>query len=234
MALSPLTQNPSDFFTRTAHFASLGRGQFSLSGTPAIFTSGTPVGDKHLEGLNQQKISMALETLKTGWAAKSITIPAMGLMEHEAFTYGGPTKSIAYQQNFSSLDVEFLLMGKTLTEAQSLYYFFSRWIEAIAGPGKRGGTVDENYVAASDSVAFDVEYYDNYITNADIAVFSPSAHQAITPIAPGVFQPKPVLELSLTEVYPKSVQQIQLSWDSADSPLSLFVSFGFYYAKVVG
>lgn len=225
MALVPLTQNPSDFFKRTAHFASMGRGQFSLSSIPAIFRTGIPVGEKHLKSIDRIKIGNALDTLTTGWAAKSITIPAMGLSTHEAFTYSGPTKSTAYQQTFSSLDVEFLLMGKTIDEAKELYYFFSRWVEAIAGQRKTGDVRNDNGVATSDSVAFDVEYYDNYISSADIAVFSPSAVNSLNPA--------PVIQLHVTEMYPTSLQQIQVSWDSTDSPISLFVSFGFYYAKVI-
>jgi len=240
MPSTPLPFDTEAFFERTAHYASAGRGQFTLLRVPHIFNpnaldpSNTGIINRlnaRLVTLDVDKLGVASEILTEGWAAKSITIPQMGLMTHPAFTYSGPTKSMAYLQNFGNLDVEFLMMGKTPQEAQSLLYFFSRWQESIAGPRKQltGGAIVEpdGEISTSDSIPFDVEYYDNYTTEAEISIFSPNVGNT-TGSAPSIISAR------LTELYPLTINPITVNWDNGDTILSIIVSFHFYYIKILG
>jgi hypothetical protein len=279
MPSTPLPFDTTAFFERTAHYASAGRGQFTLNRLPYVLQAGNaaitdPAVQTRLRNrfssFDIDKIFTAGSILKEGWAAKSITIPQMGLMTHPAYTFSGPTKSMAYLQNFGNLDVEFLMMGKTPDEARSLLYFFSRWQECIAGPRKQqfalSRTLDDGQgnqiterrqnvqtetdseISTSDSIPFDVEYYDNYTTEAEIQVFSPSyvtddaTQQAIAtnPLLPPAGQtpasvtvPQPIISAKLTELYPLTINPITTNWDNGDTILSLIVSFHFYYLKIL-
>jgi len=280
MPSTPLPFDTTAFFERTAHYASAGRGQFTLNRLPYVLQAGNaaitdPAVQARLRNrfssFDIDKIFTAGSILKEGWAAKSITIPQMGLMTHPAYTFSGPTKSMAYLQNFGNLDVEFLMMGKTPDEARSLLYFFSRWQECIAGPRKQQfdfaraftnppnnrvnvterrqnvQTETDSEISTSDSIPFDVEYYDNYTTEAEIQVFSPSyapndANQqaiATNPLLPPAGQtpagtvPQAIISAKLTELYPLTINPITTNWDNGDTILSLIVSFHFYYLKIL-
>ena len=63
------------------------------------------------------------------------------------------------------------------------------------------------------------EYYDQYITDAEFAVYSPQDPNT------------PIIHNKYYELYPINVGGIQTSWESQDSPLTLSVEFEFYYMQ---
>lgn len=224
MALTPLSFNPQDFFNKSLHYASQARGQFSLAGHPKIFDT-TEIQKRKF---NPERINAGLHLLNEGILAISFTTPSFGLMKHEGFSYTGPTKAIAHTQQFGDLSVEFLMMGKTVEEARSIFYVISRWHEAIAGARRSGpeSLATDGDVTRSDTTPFDIEYYDNYIADAEIAVYSPyNSTQLIS-------SPREsILSIKCTELYPTSVQPMNFAWSQPETPISFTVSFSFYYAK---
>lgn len=224
MALTPLSFNPQDFFNKSLHYASQARGQFSLAGRPKIFE----IAEIEKRKFNTERINAGLHLLNEGILAISFTTPSFGLMQHNGFSYTGPTKAIAHTQQFGDLSVEFLMMGKTVEEARSIFYVISRWQEAIAG-ARRSGTeslTSDGGITRSDTTPFDVEYYDNYIADAEIAVYSPYNSTVSVPSSR-----EPILSIKFTELYPTSVQAMNFAWSQPETPMSFTVTFSFYYAK---
>lgn len=113
-------------------------------------------------------------------------------------------------------------MGKD-TEAQSLHYTFMRWHQLMAG-ARYSSSGDKTPL--SDSTFFAIEYYDNYITDAEFKVFSPWGTKS-----DNVSLPTPIIWNKYYEIYPQSIGQLSTSWDNSDAPLTLSVEFEFYYMQ---
>lgn len=228
--------NPQAFFEKTTHYASQARGLFQLTRLPNCLPIVT--GNAFLDS---GKLTQAKNLLTSGIVASGFSLPSFSLNTFDPFSYTGPTKKIAYGQMFNDIDVTFQLMGTTLEEARSLYYFFSKWHEAIAGPvhTQRSGSLsgdnpeltDIQYNVISDNTMFSVQYYDNYITDGLLTVYSPNNYNPLATGARAV-APRKVVQIFLTELYPITILQSALSWESQDAPLQLSVSFTFHYASV--
>lgn len=233
--------NPQAFFEKTAHYASQGRGLFRLTRLPFcldIYDRDSPAFNNGF--INQDKIRSAFSLLKNGIVASSFSLPSFSLGTFDPFSYTGPTKKMAYGQMFNDIDVTFLLMGKTPVEARSLYYFFIKWHEAIGGPRHTSRDasqtnnqelVNYNYKVISDNTMFVTEYYDNYICDALLSVYSPNV---LDPDASfmSALEPKEMIGLYLTEVYPSTILQSAVSWESQDAPIQLSLTFSFHYAHI--
>lgn len=201
--------DPTEFFTKSAHYASQGRGLFTISRLPHVFDM-LPVDRQLIVGKN---------LLATGVLAKSVTIPAQQLATYEAHAYHGPTFKIAYGQVFDdSLTVEFLLMNDQREFAGALYHTFTKWQALIAGPEDSSG----DYTVHSDSTKFGVRYYEEYCVDADVKIFSPTSDPDGS---------SPEIHVKYTEVYPITIGSLATSWESADAPLTLSVTFAYHYAQ---
>lgn len=238
---------PDEFFAKTAHFASQGRGLFTLTPDTAKATQGAVDDGGHIldttttsRDYNKAKITEGLALLSRGLVAKNFSIPSLQLNTYEPFSYMGPTKKMPYGLQFSDLEVEFYLMGSSPSEAGSLHYLFSRWMEGIAGPrvGPRGGSnefsVPDSDMPTSDATVFEVEYYNNYIASAEIRIYSPT--DEVLPTTNNVTPPpKPqvITLVKFSELFPIALGPLQLSWESPDAPLSLSVTFAYYYHRVI-
>jgi hypothetical protein len=230
MPIEALPFNPSQFFAKTAQYASSGRGQFCLTKIPDILN---PTSNKNLlSSMNADYIDKASTNLMQGWLAKSFTTPMVDLQVHPAFSYSGPTKAMPFGQSCVTFDVEFLIMGQDLAEARSLYYFFHRWQEGICGPRRSPNPQNNSFaeqddeLSQSDTIAFDVQYYDHYTADAELRIYSPNASDQKA-------NPESVIAIKFTELYPKSITQLNVSWENGDSPLTFYVQFAFYYAKAI-
>lgn len=199
-----ITANPLAFFEKTAHYASQGRGVFTLSRQPTILATAT----------ERNIIANGWNLLSSGLVAKSINMPGSNLATFEEFSFNGPTRKHAYGQLFGPLTVEFLLMGSTEDEARAVFRTFELWHKGIAGPvdGRR----------ASDAAYFPVAYYNDYTTDAEVKIYSPMAD--LTTDAP-IFHSK------YYEIYPQAVGGLTTAWDSQDAPLTLSVTFEFFYTE---
>lgn len=224
MAITPLPFNPQNFFNNSLHYASQARGQFSLTKTPPIFLG----AEIQKRKFNVDSINNGIRLLTEGVLAISFTTPSFGLMQHDGFSYTGPTKAIAHTQQFGDLSVEFLMMGKTVEEARSIFYVISRWHEAIAGARRSGeeSLTSDGNIDRSDTTPFDVEYYDNYIAEAETAVFGPYDSTTSTSASR-----QHILNVKYTELYPTSIQAMNFAWSQTETPISFTVTFSFYYAK---
>lgn len=189
--------NPRTFFDKTAHYASQGRGRFSII-KPEKIASGDWNND-----------------LSTGILAKGFNLGSMQLGTYEPFSYVGPTTKHAYGMTFPDIDVEFYLVGKSIDEARQILNTFINWMEYIAGP------TQPNHILSSSMIdPFTVQYYQNYITQAVGEVFSPSDPQT------------PIIQITFRELYPVAINPIQTSWESPDAPVSLSVTFCYYYQEI--
>ena len=221
--------NTRQFFEKTAHFASLARTKFSINRFPSCLeknklprlpnTTELIYTDDEIE-----MFDIAKKLLSKGILAKSVTLPQQSLMLDNGFSYGGPTRKHPLGQQFSDIDVEFLLMGSTEQEARSIYFLFSEWQKLIAGPRN----IRSNEIPRSDSTAFAVEYYDNYVAEADITILSPSIKNNFNSNFWG--GAVSVVKNKYSELYPSSIGSIFTSWDSSDTPASLSVTFCYYYS----
>lgn len=226
------------FFEKTAHFASLSRAMFQLINFPTCLDINVINKSESYNEDQLNMINIAKNLLSTGIMAKSVTLPQQSLMLDNGFSYGGPTRKHPLGQQFSDIDVEFLLMGSNIKEARSIYYFFTEWQKLIAGPRN----IRSEEVPRSDSTAFAVDYYDNYVAEADITIFSPSATTReplvgtdTDPVVPTGLYPEDkflasIISNKYSELYPISIGSLFTSWDSADTPASLPITFGYYYS----
>ena len=219
--------NTRQFFEKTAHFASLARTKFSIKRFPSCLEKDNlPASSQYTED-ERNMFDIAKRLLSDGILAKSVTLPQQSLMLDNGFSYGGPTRKHPLGQQFSDIDVEFLLMGSTVQEARSIYFLFSEWQKLIAGPRN----IPSNEVPRSDSTAFAVEYYDNYVAEADISIFTPSISDSFK--QENFYENGgrvSIITNKYSELYPASIGSIFTSWDSTDSPASLSVTFCYYYS----
>lgn len=236
----PTLFDPQTFFRKVSHYASQGRGLFRIPNLPVGFYNNL----NRNNGLNSAKgnvdtLQSGKNLLENGIVASAFSIPSSTLATLSPYSYTGPTVQMPYNQQFNNLDVTFLLMGKSREEAASLYYLFMKWHELIAGPRPFRGSSEFNSTNAglqvkSNHTMFALEYYDNYTCESSIEVFSPTS-STLFPALPSNesdITTQKVLEVRYTEMYPQAIQQMALSWDNPDVPLSLSVSFAFHYAHV--
>lgn len=219
--------DPQKIFGKTAQYASQGRGLFKLIRLPSILFTGTlvpptPDGRKFKTSTESTLyINKAEELLKEGVMAKSASTSSHSLASYEEFSYSGPTRKPAHTQIFGPLVVDFFMMGNSKEEASALYYTFMRWQEYIAGPRYRVGEVNREPI--SDSTLFAVEYYNDYVTEAELQIFSPFLDAAGKEVV--VFHNK------YFEVWPQSIGGLSPSWEAQDSPITFSVTFEFYYTQ---
>ncbi len=208
--------DPTEFFLNTAHFASAGRGLFTLNRLPGMFQNSSTV---------PEPVSRAFVTLMRGHAARTASLPARQLSTWGPASFNGPTRKHAYMQTFADIDVEFLVMGRTASHARELYYGLSYWQEAIAGPIDRArfARPANPGVPRSDTDAFGAAYYDDYVSDATVSIYGPSMRPDGDPLE--------IIRVDLFDVYPISIGQVQTSWDNADTPIALPVTFTFFYAQ---
>jgi len=199
--------NPQEFFTNTSHWVSTGRGLFRLNDTPKVLQDST-----------DSRIQRGIEVLKRGIVAKSFGIQGQSLATYEDFSYTGPTRKMAYGQIFQDIQVNFILMDEKEEFAAAVYHTITKWQEKIAGPqnGETGGV-------RSDSTSFGVRYYDDYVVDATTTIYTPTASKN-----------KPVIEARLTELYPITVGDLQVSWDNPDTPMTFSTTFAYHYIQIQG
>ena len=221
--------NPQEFFDKTGHYASQGRGLFTLVTLPAVLGgTGLDGAPSFIKLRDEEKVAIKIgwELLSTGIMAKSAQTPGHNLATFEEFSFSGPTRKHAHTQLFGPLTVEFFMMGQTPEEARSIYQTFVLWHEAIAGAQWRPGEADRTPV--SDSTLFAVEYYDNYVSNAELKIFSPM----IDPI--GIEKkPTPIIHNKYFEIYPQAIGGLNTSWESQDAPMTLSVTFEYFYTRSI-
>lgn len=233
--------DPNPLRRELQYFPSQGRGQFVLSQKPKVFD------DTRLNLSQKEKLQDGYKILEGGLFASQFTIPTFSLGTFEAFSYVGPTKRIAYGQQFQDFDVTFILAGRTQEKAQTLYYTFAMWQKLIGGPDifsyDRIDSIITGFSAprmVSDSNGFSAAYYDNYISTAEMIIYAPVAKNTSGTIGrfiQDVFKTNipfsdPIIQVTFTEIYPISINPLQLSWENPDTPLNLSVTFAYHYADV--
>lgn len=208
--------DPQAFFDKTGHFASQGRGLFTLLGpAPKVIKKNTVT-------------DMGWKLLTSGLMAKSVQTAGHNLATFEPFSFSGPTRAHAHTQMFGPLTVEFFMMGQSRQEASSIYNTFVLWHEGIAGPD----TVDAQQLGpgnndpVSDSTLFSVAYYEDYTSNAELKIFSPIANIGGVPTPP-------VIHNKYFEIYPQAIGGLNTSWESQDAPMTLSVTFEYFYTTSI-
>lgn len=211
-----LKLDPQEFFTKTASYASQSRGMFRLTTSPEVLKSDE---SKSKSPMSKSPIGVGLELLRSGILAKSIQMPGSSLSTFEEYSLSGPTRKVAHGVTYGPLTVEFYLMGKDIAEARALYATLHLWHNKIIG-----GFSNDN-VPKSDTRFFALEYFNDYIVDAEIAIFSPTETLA----EPN--SERAVIHTKYYEVYPQLIQGLTPSWDSPDAPLTLSVNFECVYAS---
>ena len=219
--------NPEEFFLNTVHYASQGRGQFTLGALPSVLgnlpSREFRVGQDGSPVLSAESIiAIGGRLLSQGIMAKSVQTPGHNLATFEEFSFSGPTRKHAHTQIFGPLTVEFFMMGKTPEEARSIYNTFVLWHEGIAGAQWAPNEADK--VPVSDSTLFAVEYYENYTSNAELKIFSPTGAEK---------EPTPIIHNKYFEIYPQAIGGLNTSWESQDAPMILQVTFEYFYTRSV-
>ena len=203
--------NTNEFFQHTAHYASQARGIFRLT-SPNGMTAFIK---------KDAKVELGFNLLKSGIITTSTTIPPQQLSTYSAGSFIGPTRKVPYGQIFSDVEVQFLLIGKNPNESSAIYYALTKWQEFIAGPTKEGQASS----VMSDYTGFAVRYYDDYVTDAKIQVFSPTE-------ASDKDTNTPEVEILLTEAFPITIGPLHVAWNNPDAPLSTSVTFAYHYMQV--
>ena len=214
--------NPQAFFDKTGHYASQGRALFTLTKRPAFFPPSGGSSESRYTGSEQVILNTGWALLSEGIMAKSVQTPGHNLATFEEFSFSGPTRKHAHTQIFGPLTVEFFMMGKTPEEARSIYNTFVLWHEGIAGAQWAPNEADK--VPVSDSTLFAVEYYENYTSNAELKIFSPTGAEK---------EPTPIIHNKYFEIYPQAIGGLNTSWESQDAPMILQVTFEYFYTRSV-
>jgi hypothetical protein len=214
--------DPNEFFQKTAYYASQGRGLFTLTKLPTVLTKA-----------GYKDNSEAWNLCTKGLMAKSISTPGYNLATFEEFSYIGPTRKHAHTQIFGPITVEFFLMGQTRDEAESLFELFTVWQEQIAGARFAAGEIARG--SRSDSTFFAIEYYNNYVSEATIQIFSPHINATEPSNSKTAFTdidktPTPVISIRYYEVWPQAISGFNTSWESQDAPMTLSVTFEYFHA----
>ncbi len=196
--------NPQKFFDKASHYASQGRGLFTL------------LGERPLCIPKNTTTNAGWGLLSQGIMAKSVQTPGHNLATFEEFSFSGPTRKHAHTQLFGALTVEFFMMGRTPEEARSIYQTFVSWHEGIAGPDNLKNQV--NRVPISDSTLFSIAYYSDYVSEAELKIFSPMTES-------------PIIHDKFYEIYPQAIGGINTSWESQDVPMTLSVTFEYFYTQ---
>ena len=219
--------NPETFFLKTGHYASQGRGLFKLVTLPAVL-GGAPGVPSFFKLRDEERgaIKIGWELLSTGIMAKSAQTPGHNLATFEEFSFSGPTRKHAHTQMFGPLTVEFFMMGKTPEEARSIYQTFVLWHEGIAGAQLSGN--EASRTPLSDSTLFAVEYYDSYVSEAELKLFSPM----VNPIDVNK-EPTPIIHNKFHEIYPQAIGGLNTSWESQDAPMTFSVTFEYVYTSSI-
>lgn len=205
----PANFNPQAFFDKAAYYASQGRSLFTLNNIPKVL--------ENKGGLVQTGWNLVSTGENGGLMAKSINMAGYNLATFEEFSYIGPTRKHPHTQLFGPMTVEFLLMGASINEARALHYMFLTWQKEIAGA--RFGTNETDKIARSDSTFFAIEYYDNYVSEAEVKVYSPQDPAS------------PIIWNHYQEIYPQALGELSTSWESPDAPLSLSVTFEYFHTS---
>lgn len=221
--MPPSNFNVDEFFRNTAHYASQGRGRFTLLVPPLVLDAVTPNNraGADLSAKEKTTIDIAFPLLQRGLLAKTIADPGINLGTFEEFSFSGPTRKHAHSQIFGTLNVEFLLMGATLPHVRAIYDYFDLWMTRMVQPQFAPGTLDK--IPTEDGQPFALEYYDNYTTQAQLEIFSPSYQLESTP----------VLTIQYFGLYPQALQGFSTSWDNQDAPITLSVTFELWYRKTI-
>lgn len=206
---TPAKFDPQTFFDKAAYYASQGRSLFTLNTIPKVL-----VGKGELVQTGWDLVS---SSAGGGLMAKSVNMSGYNLATFDEIGFIGPTRKHAHTQLFGPITVEFLLMGSSINEARALNHMFLTWQESIAGA--RFKTTEADRTARSDSTFFAVEYYDNYVTDAEIKIYSPQDPAS------------PIIWNHYQEIYPQALSGLSTSWESPDVPLSLSVTFEFFHTS---
>lgn len=207
----PPTFDPQTFFEKTAYYPSAARGEFVLTHVPPVLTENVP---DHL----YDSIRLGVALLTSGMMAFNFTIPPQTLQTSDGFNYTGPTRKIPSNIVYSDVEVQFYLMGSTRLEAGALYNTFNFWHEHIAGYRKMHSTARYEGVTHTDTF-FTLEYYDNYIGEAEIRL----NHQS----NPN----EPITRFHYYEVYPLNIGSTQSDWSNQDQPMVLPITFTYHYVN---
>ena len=203
--------NAQQFFENTAHFASKGRGKIII-GKPIIFQQ-----DRYIN----ERIDKGFAILGSGISAIKFTIPDQMLATHQRFSYLGPTREMPINQVFGDLNVDFILSNRNKEDVAAVYSTLVRWQEVIAGPATGKTIANSTDVPQSDFSNFGVSYYNDYTTDAVAEIYTQTNSG------------DSALRIKYTELYPKLVGDLSISWDSDDSPITLTTVFAYYYSKIL-
>jgi len=132
--------------------------------------------------------------------AESVSIPSRSIASMAYRTYG-QAREVGYSAIYSPISVSFLL-SEDLRER----LIFTAWQDLIVGPHR-----DSQFAFDSD---FEIGYYDNYTTDITINFFDDKGDKTYT--------------LSMIEAYPKTVNELGLSYGTKDA-LRLAVQFQYRY-----
>jgi len=191
--------------SQTQEFASPARYFFQLSG-PSIVHAGAGPEASPPPFLQPQHIPRALAE---GLLCHQITLPARSLTTSDEYRHGPPRK-VATAVNFSDLDASFYWTGTNKETCREVHRFFTKWQSYIVG------REDDGTQSGYDMNSFyGPAYYENYVLNADLKVYSPQSAGVADPLETFRFY----------ELYPLTLNPIQFSWSSQAEVLSFTVSF---------
>lgn len=216
--------DPQAFFESTALYASQSRGILCIRGDlPKIFTS------SELTTTDKAHVRRGFDLLSQGLHVSQMNIPTQTLAAHENYTTtNGPTRKMPHTQVFQDLSVDFYLMGKTKEDAQSLYHTFVLWHQLIGG-GRFGTTLDRT--PDPDATPFAVAYYDDIHVTLEAEIYAPTVD--VSAVSLETYTPIPIVHNKYWHAYPIAIGSLNTGADLPDAPLTLTVTFTFFYCQSI-
>lgn len=165
--------------------------------SPALFRFrlvGLPVFMQGL-GVNQNVISLLPMRVRRS------VLPDLALQTNPVSYYGVPSK-FPYENSTGNLNLEVISSGN-LWERE----FFTAWQNYII-----------DYGTPNQNPTFDVAYYNDYVTSAELDVFNSEGEVVTT--------------FLFSEVYPMTLTAVDMDWGSKDQPLIFSVELAYSYWSI--
>lgn len=206
--------SPQQFFRKASSFVSQARGTFTIiNNFSFVETINRSTG---YTPKIQESIKNGFKLLNEGILAKSVNIPGQQFARFSSTLLAGPERQMPHQIMMNDLDIEFYLVGETSRNAADLYTALRAWQKYIVGP--QITPTNSNPVIMSDSTIFAVNYYDEFVQDAQVKLYGPDNQQN--------------LDMTFYEVYPLTIGGIQTAWDGQDAPATLSATFSYFYNDV--
>jgi hypothetical protein len=194
------TFNINNFRTELNNFDVLPSHSFLVRFAPFTGTSALNEALTRYTTINKDKLVMRCD---------NALMPTVSLIKEEAIRrYGyGPTETVPYNVNFGDFTLEWIVDSNS-----EIIDFFNKWVNVIVNHDSKGGA--DMSSRANGYAPYEVGFKDDY-SNSRVSVFIYDRQLNTT------------VEYNIFDVFPISIQSLNLSWGNENQMVKYIVTFAF-------